>query len=170
LHYLYRCLLGRNIVVPIASKPRHILDVGTGSGRWAIEVADQYEDANVVGLDLSPTSPSYEVPDNCEFIVADLTEGLCFDEGSIDLVHSRCRAILCLSKLTNRIVTAGMMKHQWSPYMSEIYRVLKPGTGWTQCIEFQGHRFFSESSVPENSALREVESSAFIANSSLIDI
>ena len=54
--------------------------------------------------------------------------------------------------------------------MSEIYRVLKPGTGWTQCIEFQGHRFFSEASVPENSALREVKSSASIANSSLIDI
>ena len=48
------------------------------------------------------------------------------------------------------------MKHQWPPYLSEIYRVLKPGIGWAQCIEFQGHRFFSETSVPENSALREV--------------
>jgi ubiquinone/menaquinone biosynthesis C-methylase UbiE len=72
--------------------------VGTGSGRWAIKVADQYEDANVVGIDLSPISPSYEVPDNCEFIVADLTEGLDFDEGSLDLVHSRCfAAYVCLS-------------------------------------------------------------------------
>jgi hypothetical protein len=50
------------------------------------------------------------------------------------------------------------MKHQWGPYMSEIYRVLKPGTGWIQSIEFQGHRFFSESpqGVPEDSPLREV--------------
>jgi len=61
------------------------------------------------------------------------------------------------------------MKDQWPPYMNEIYRVLKPGIGWAQCIEFQGHRFFSEASVPENSALREVEFSAAIANSSLID-
>jgi hypothetical protein len=68
-----------------------------------------------------------------------------------------------------RIVTAGIMKHQWPPYMSEIFRVLKPGTGWAQCIEFQGHRFFSETSVPENSALREVYPSASFANSSLID-
>ena len=94
MHYLYRCLLGRNIVVPIASKPRHILDVGTGSGRWAIEVADQYEDTNVFGIDLSPTSPSYEIPENCEFIVADLTEGLSFDDGSLDLVHSRYHTAL----------------------------------------------------------------------------
>jgi hypothetical protein len=40
-------------------------------------------------MDLSPANPSYEVPDNCEFIVGDLTEGLDFDDGSLDLVHSR---------------------------------------------------------------------------------
>src|ERR1700736_2121942 len=37
LHYLYRSLLGGNVVVPIGRKASSILDVGTGSGRWAIE-------------------------------------------------------------------------------------------------------------------------------------
>ena len=58
-------------------------------GRWAIEVADDYPRAQVIGIDLSPMQPQ-EVPENCEFIIGDLTETLeDFDEGSFDLVHSR---------------------------------------------------------------------------------
>ena len=58
-------------------------------GRWAIEVADDYPNAQVIGMDLSPMQPTY-VPQNCEFIVGDLTESLAdFDDGSFDLVHSR---------------------------------------------------------------------------------
>lgn len=32
--------------------PQHILDIGTGTGIWAIEVADKFPHSNVVGLDL----------------------------------------------------------------------------------------------------------------------
>jgi hypothetical protein len=60
-----------------------------GIGRWAIEVADDYPRANVIGIDLSPMQPT-DVPENCEFIVGDLPECLeDFDDGSVDLVHSR---------------------------------------------------------------------------------
>jgi predicted O-methyltransferase YrrM len=42
-----------------------------------------------MGLDLSPVQPA-EVPENCEFIVGDLTETLeDFDNDTFDLVHSR---------------------------------------------------------------------------------
>ena len=53
-----------------------------------MDVADEYPNAYVTGIDLSPIQPTY-VPENCEFIVADLNEGLDFDDGSYDLVHSR---------------------------------------------------------------------------------
>jgi ubiquinone/menaquinone biosynthesis C-methylase UbiE len=79
---------GRNILVPLGEKPMHILDVGTGSGAWCIEVAEENPETIVRGIDLSPVQPPF-IPKNCEFIVMDLTEGLKFDEGSYDLVHSR---------------------------------------------------------------------------------
>ena len=64
------------------------MDVGTGSGAWAIEVADHYHKCRVVGTDLSPIQPEL-APENVEFIVEDLVNGLDLDTGSTDLVNSR---------------------------------------------------------------------------------
>ena len=55
---------------------------------WVIEVADHHTECRVVGTDLSPIQP-IEVPENVEFFVADLVDGLDFDTGSTDLVNSR---------------------------------------------------------------------------------
>jgi len=64
------------------------VDIGTGSGRWVVEVADEYPTARVIGFDLSPIQPSL-VPSNAEFIVQDVNEGISLTDASTDLVHSR---------------------------------------------------------------------------------
>jgi hypothetical protein len=64
------------------------VDAGTGSGKWVLEVADQFPTARVYGLDLSPIQGTNH-PLNAFFRVEDLTQGLDFDDGSTDLVHSR---------------------------------------------------------------------------------
>jgi len=90
LHYMFRCYLGANIIAPI-HEPLAVLDVGTGSGRWAIEAATEYPTAEVIGLDIvAITSPNFPTPKNCRFVVGDLTKGLYeFADASYDLVHSR---------------------------------------------------------------------------------
>lgn len=46
-------------LAPLDAKPHRILDVGTGTGIWAIEMADRYPSAEIIGTDLSPTQPSW---------------------------------------------------------------------------------------------------------------
>jgi ubiquinone/menaquinone biosynthesis C-methylase UbiE len=94
------------------------------------------------------------VPENCEFIVADFTEGLDFDTGSLDFVHSRYT--LYRSKTDCRLVTAGIKATQWPGYMNEIMRVLKPGTGWAQCAELAVRPICTDGSVPEDATVFEV--------------
>lgn len=57
---------------PIGSNPQRILDVGTGQGTWAIEVADQFPSAIVCGVALYPP-PATWVPPNCILEVDDIS-------------------------------------------------------------------------------------------------
>jgi ubiquinone/menaquinone biosynthesis C-methylase UbiE len=40
------------------SKVKRVLDVGTGTGIWAIDFGDEHPEATVIGVDLSPSQPS----------------------------------------------------------------------------------------------------------------
>lgn len=66
-----------------------IVDVGTGSGLWAIEVAKAYPTARVIGTDISPTQHTNELPPNCEYRLESILDGLSVDDNSVDLLHSR---------------------------------------------------------------------------------
>lgn len=51
---------------------------------------------------------------------------------------------------------ASQTKTQWPGYMKEAYRILKPGTGWIQCSEFEPFYRCDDGSVPEDAALYTV--------------
>ena len=52
-HFLLRTGLRGNFAAPIG-QPTDILDVGCGSGRWAMEVAALFPQGRVIGFDLVP--------------------------------------------------------------------------------------------------------------------
>ena len=62
--------------------------MGTGSGAWPIEVAQEYPLTRVFGVDLSLVESSL-APQNVEFLVMDITKGLKFEDNATDLVNSR---------------------------------------------------------------------------------
>ncbi|EGU79715.1 hypothetical protein FOXB_09762 [Fusarium oxysporum f. sp. conglutinans Fo5176] len=69
------------------SKAKRVLDVGTGTGIWAIDYADEHPEAKVIGVDLSPIQPDF-VPPNVEFFIDDIEEPWNFSE-PFDYVHMR---------------------------------------------------------------------------------
>src|SRR5690348_2751118 len=57
-HYMLRYALRANYAAPV-ERPTSILDVGSGTGRWAMEMAQLFPQANVIGTDLvEPKSES----------------------------------------------------------------------------------------------------------------
>ncbi|KOC12866.1 UMTA methyltransferase family protein [Aspergillus flavus AF70] len=65
------CLIldGEIHLAPIKN-PQRVLDIGTGTGIWAVDFADQYQSSEVIGNDLSPIQPRW-VPPNCQFEIDD---------------------------------------------------------------------------------------------------
>ncbi len=127
-HHMLRLLLRGNYLAPI-SHPQSILDVGCGTGRWGAEMAQQFSQANVIGLDIQPppatsnavTMGKTIAPDNYVFVEGDITKGLPFADATFDYVHMR-------------LVVLALPAAQWGPAINEIKRVTKPG-GWVELID-----------------------------------
>ena len=80
---LHTCQLDENHL-------NRVLDIGTGTGMWAIEFADEYPQAQVVGVDLSPIQPVW-VPTNLSFYVNDAEDSWTFSY-DFDFIYCRTMA------------------------------------------------------------------------------
>ncbi|KAG8988849.1 hypothetical protein FRB94_002187 [Tulasnella sp. JGI-2019a] len=80
----------RRVLAPRPGYIPKVLDIGTGSGIWAVEMAYEFPDAQVLGIDIVQPKPSMPPPPNCQFKLHDANRG--FDEldMSFDLVNIRC--------------------------------------------------------------------------------
>ncbi|KAF1815269.1 S-adenosyl-L-methionine-dependent methyltransferase [Eremomyces bilateralis CBS 781.70] len=77
---------GKLQLAPIG-EVHNVLDIGTGTGIWAVDFADQHPSAQVTGTDLSPIQPQF-VPLNLTFLVDDAEDEWVFDN-KFDFIHAR---------------------------------------------------------------------------------
>ncbi|KAL2170685.1 hypothetical protein VTG60DRAFT_4527 [Thermothelomyces hinnuleus] len=136
-HALTLVLDGKLYRAPLeVDKIQKVLDVGTGTGIWAIDFADEHPNVEVIGTDISPIQPGW-VPPNVFFEMEDATQAWTFPENSFDFVHMRY--------LFGSIV-------DWNQLFREAYRVIKPG-GYIETFEADAAIFSDDGTVEEGSPL-----------------
>ncbi|OJJ36317.1 hypothetical protein ASPWEDRAFT_737065 [Aspergillus wentii DTO 134E9] len=111
VHHLYLMLMKGELYNAPIENPQKILDLGTGTGIWAIEMADKFPGARVIGNDLSPIQPGW-TPSNIDFLIDDFESDWLDQPDTYDFIHSRNLAG-CVA--------------DWPRLISQAYAHLKPG-------------------------------------------
>ncbi|KAH0380836.1 S-adenosyl-L-methionine-dependent methyltransferase, partial [Aureobasidium melanogenum] len=105
--------------IPENAPDTRILDIGTGTGIWCVEMGDQYPSAQITGVDLSPIQPDW-VPPNVNFMVDDIASEWLYPENHFDMVHAR---------------HMGVAIKDWDHVLNSAFTHLKPGA-WLEFCEF----------------------------------
>jgi SAM-dependent methyltransferase len=122
-HYAMRLALGKLTFAPVEELLRQggqVLDVGCGTGRWAIDLAQLYPLTQITGLDLEVVKATTPPP-NYRFVQGNLLKGLPFADSTFVYTHQR-------------FLVAAIPLEQWPRVVHELYRVTAPG-GWIELIE-----------------------------------
>ncbi|HEU5380743.1 MAG TPA: methyltransferase domain-containing protein [Ktedonobacteraceae bacterium] len=119
-HVLYRTL-SNHYLAPISPTTATILDVGTGTGIWPIEMASLFPHAHILGIDVSLTSLPHTLPPTCLFSQANILQGLPFPDQQFDFTHQR-------------LLVAAIPAACWPAVVRELVRVTRVG-GWIELLE-----------------------------------
>ncbi|ETN46187.1 uncharacterized protein HMPREF1541_00371 [Cyphellophora europaea CBS 101466] len=135
-HCKFGLILGDRLhLAPIAEEPANILDLGTGSGIWAIDMADKHPTANVIGVDVAAVQPRW-VPPNCSFEIDDVESDWLFRPDTFDFIHGR-EFLLAI--------------RDWDRLISQSFHHLKPG-GYLELSSSFPEPGSDDDTIPANSA------------------
>jgi len=139
-HHMTTLILdGKLHLAPIGKDPQRVLDIGTGTGIWAIEMGDAYPSSEVLGNDLSPIQPKM-VPQNVSFEVDDVESEWTYG-APFDYIHCR-------------YMTAAIQ--DWPKLMSQAYKYTKPG-GWVEFQDFDLNLYSEDGTLkPDSYLLKQV--------------
>ncbi|KAK4189415.1 putative methyltransferase [Podospora australis] len=126
---------GKLFLAPIGPNPQKIIDIGTGTGIWAIEMGDLFPSAEILGIDLSPIQPQW-VPPNVKFMIDD-AEDEWASGSNWDYAHLRGMSI----------VFRNLQK-----VIDQIYQNLKPG-GYIEFQESHGRPQCDDSSMSSSDVM-----------------
>lgn len=105
-HAVFKVALRSTQLLHVRPKSNgRFLDLGCGTGIWAIELANAYPDAYVLGLDISAIQPE-SIPLNCVFKAPfDYELPWLIGEGQWDIIHMRmgCGSVMDWPNLYGRI-------------------------------------------------------------------
>ncbi|TKW58124.1 hypothetical protein CTA1_11076 [Colletotrichum tanaceti] len=119
-HYWQTLFLENKLfLAPIGNKSHKVLDLGTGTGIWAMDFADEFPSADVMGVDISPIQPSW-TPPNCKFQIDDIEKPWTWPVDFFDFIHVR-NLEGCVSN--------------WPGMYEQAFEHLQPG-GWFEIKEF----------------------------------
>ena len=130
---------GKLVKAPIAKNPQRILDIGTGTGIWAIEMGDEYPNAEILGNDLSAIQPRW-VPQNVRFEIDDVEADWTYGAKKFDYIHCRSMAISI---------------RDWPRLVKQCFQHVKPG-GWLEMVDLDLEYTSPDGSLTEDSFCRRV--------------
>ncbi|KAI3544998.1 TAM domain methyltransferase [Colletotrichum filicis] len=114
-----------------------VLDVGTGTGIWAIDFGELHPESEVYGVDLSPIQPEF-TPPNVRFEIDDVDEDWTYSQ-PFDYIHSRF--------MTGAIT-------DWRKFFKSAYDNLNPG-GWFEVQDADINPQSDDNTFPKDCALAE---------------
>ncbi|KAI9483785.1 MAG: S-adenosyl-L-methionine-dependent methyltransferase [Benjaminiella poitrasii] len=129
-HYVLKQVFNGNIHVQL-NNPKRILDSACGVGLWSIEMAQEYPNCQVIGIDVVPPSEkegwnqplARSAGQKIRFQYGDILKNrIQFPDDYFDFIYQRDVATVLSFK-------------SWPNLISEFHRMLKPG-GQIQLVEY----------------------------------
>ncbi|GCE09247.1 class I SAM-dependent methyltransferase [Dictyobacter aurantiacus] len=121
-HFGLKCVVGANYKAPLDLMQVHtLLDVGSGTGRWMSEMAQEVPHARIDGIDIEPPASYVNFPSNCFFQQGNILQGLPYPDHAFDYVHQR-------------LLVGAIPTYLWPFTMKELVRITRIG-GWVELLE-----------------------------------
>jgi len=130
---------GKLFIAPIPKdkKLHNAIDLGTGTGIWAIDFADEHPETKVLGVDLSPIQPPF-IPPNLMFQIDDLEEPWIFSQ-KFDFIYSR----MMIGSIAN-----------FPALFQQCFDNLSDG-GWIETLDISFPIVLSDGEFPKDSAFKK---------------